>query len=236
MREHLDSTASLSPSDDAVEQAHILIADDHVLVADMLELFLGQLGQSVRVTKTASMLQALAVVRTSEDLTLALLDVHMPDMDGLVGLRHIRKLRPDLPVVMLSGDVTLGTVRIAADGGARGYIRKTSGAAAIVQALKLVMAGKHSFPEDAHIDEAGEPNLPTYGDHHPVNSLSPREREVMAHLVSGKSNKQIAQALGVELVTVSMHLTHIYRKLKVTSRTQAVRYGLALSAPESTAL
>lgn len=125
---------------------HILIVDDHTLVADMLELFLGQLDQPIRVSKAGTVLQALAMARSEADLSLVLLDLHMPDMDGFAGLRHLRQAHPDLPVVIISGDVSPATVDLATSCGARGFIPKTIGGPATLHALRLVLSGERYFP------------------------------------------------------------------------------------------
>lgn len=205
------------------ETLRILIVDDHTLVTDMLELFLGQLPQPVRVFKATSMLQALAMVRTTDRLDLALLDLRMPDMDGLAGLRHLRTEYPDLPVAIMSGDASAETVGEALAAGASGFIPKTIGGPAILEALRLVLAGERYVPAD--LPAASPPDEASLKRDH---GLSRREREVLAHLVDGRSNKEIARELGIEVVTVTLHLSHIYRKLKVNGRTQAVRRALEL--------
>lgn len=214
----------------ASQPPHVLIVDDHTLVTDMLELFLSQGERPLRVSKAVSVPQALALVRAEEGLNLVLLDLHIPDMDGFAGLRNIRHLRPDLPVVIMSGDTSLVSIQAARDGGARGYVRKTAGGTTILKALRQVLDGAEAFPADTTIADGALPASAPYDDGNPLRSLSPREHDVLTELLSGKSNKEIARTLGVELVTVSMHLTHIYRKLKVTNRTQAVRLGLDLAA------
>lgn len=209
---------------------HILIVDDHPLVADMLETYLAGLAEPVRVSKAASMPQALALVRAENDLTLVLLDIRMPDMDGLAGLRHLREQRPALPVAILSGETAPHLVRAAQQSGAVGFIRKSMSAAAVLHVLRLILAGERYFPPDV---EPRRENGPTVAPDE-AETLSPREREVLGELAAGKSNKEIARALGIELVTVSMHLTNVYRKLKVSSRTQAVRQAVALGLARDT--
>jgi len=125
---------------------HILIVDDHTLVVDMLELFLGKLPQPVRVSKAVSVPQALALARSAGDLSLVLLDLHIPDMDGLAGLRHLKREHPDLPVVILSGDTSPGTVDLVMSCGASGFIPKTIGGSGILQALQQILAGERYIP------------------------------------------------------------------------------------------
>lgn len=213
--------------DSGAQALHVLIVDDHTLIADMLEVFLAQLGASVRISKATTVLQALSLAQAAGDLNLALLDLRMPDMDGIAGLRSLRRDRPDLPIAIMSGDATLETVQQAMDAGANGFIPKTIGGAAILHALRLILAGERYFPTDLR---ATEPAVAPTG----INEdsartvLSPRERDVLAQLMEGRPNKEIARELGIEVVTVTLHLSHIYRKLGVSSRTQALRRALDL--------
>ena len=207
----------------APKPLHILIVDDHTLITDMLELFLGQLGRPVRVSKAASVPQALALARTADDLALVLLDLHMPDMDGLAGLRHLKRERPDVPVVILTGDVTAAAAELALTNGASGFIGKTVGGPGILHALQRVLAGERYVPSDLHNLVAARP-AGNGGD----GLLSRREQGVLDELIEGRSNKEISHRLGIAVVTVSLHLRNIYRKLQVKGRTQAVRRGLEL--------
>jgi two-component system, NarL family, nitrate/nitrite response regulator NarL len=213
-------------SPDGVGKQHdtlrILIVDDHTLIADMLELFLGQLDQAVRVFKATSMPQALALARAAGGLDLAVLDLHMPDMDGLAGLRHLRAEYPDLPIAIMSGDATAEAASNAMAAGANGFIPKTIGGPAILRALRQILAGeRYTLTEQ---NTAPRPSADATAD----LGLSPRERDVLAQLTEGLPNKEIARRLGIEVVTVALHLTHIYRKLGVNGRTQAVRRALEL--------
>lgn len=198
---------------------HILVADDHTLIADLLELFLGQLGSPVRVSKAATMPQALALASAAEDLDLALLDLHMPGMDGITGLRHLRAHRPGLPIAIITGQGTPDLMREAAAEGANGFIPKTIGGPGILDALRRILAGERYFPSlPEQLDEAAKGDV--------ASLLSPRQREVLAQLITGHTNKEIASELGIKVVTVTLHLGNIYRKLNVTGRTQAVRRAL----------
>jgi two-component system, NarL family, nitrate/nitrite response regulator NarL len=203
---------------------HVLIADDHALIADMLELFLGQLGRPLRVSKATTMPQALAMASAADDLNLALLDLNMPGMDGIAGLRHLRQHKPDLPIAILTGQGTPDALREAMALGASGFIAKTMGGPAILEAIRRILAGERYLPDSLGPGESER------GDEKasPGPALSPREREVLSVLIEGCSNKEIARQLGIEVVTVTLHLGNIYRKLRVTGRTQAVRRALDL--------
>lgn len=200
----------------------VLMVDDHVLLVDLLEVYLAGLDYPIRVIKATSMPQALAIVERGEDMALAVLDRHMPDMDGMTGLKHLRRLRPELPVAILTGSPGVSGIDAARRAGAVAYIHKTIGAPGIGQLLRRVLAGERYFPAPASPEFRGvsapgrESTLDELG-------LSPRERDVLSLLAAGRPNKDIARALGIAPVTVAFHLTQIYRKLDVGSRTEAVR-------------
>lgn len=199
---------------------HILLVDDHAFIMDSFEAYLASVGEGIRVSKALSMAQALAIAEVAEDLDLALVDLHMPEMDGMTGLRHLRERRPDLPVAILSGDPSPGVARAALQAGANGFIPKTLGGSAVLAAMRLMLTGAHYLPAEI-ARQAAHDEVAAIG-------LSGREREVLDALVHGRSNKEIATIMRVTAATVALHLTNIYRKLSVTSRGQAVRRALEL--------
>jgi len=197
------------------------MVDDHVLLVDLLEAYLRGLSPPINVIKATSMPQALAIVQGGGDIALAVLDRHMPDMDGLTGLRHLRRLKPDLPVAILTGSPGVSGIEAARQAGAVAYIHKTIGAPGIGQLLLRVLAGERCFPAPAS-DRSPSPPAAA-GDTDAGPGLSAREQDVLSQLVAGRPNKDIARALAIAPVTVSFHLTQIYRKLGASSRTEAVR-------------
>lgn len=209
------------PSLDAVSapdpRAHVLLVDDHLLLIDLLDAYLGRLIPAMRISKATSMPQALAVAQQHADIQLAVLDLRMPDMDGLTGLRHLRSLRPGLPIAIMTGSPEASGAREARKLGAVGFILKTIGAPAICEALLTILSGKLYFPESPSIHSDGVPAASSVAD------LTARELQVVYELAGGCSNKEIAQALGIAPVTVSLHLSNIYRKLGSANRTQAMR-------------
>lgn len=202
------------------ESIHLLIVHDHALVADSFEAYLTSRGEPIRVSKATSMPQALAIAEVEEDLSLALLDLHMPGMNGLTGLGHLRERRPNLPVAILSGDASPSVARMALQAGASGFIPKSLGGPAVLAAIQLILAGARYLPADL----AQEART----DHVAATGLSQREREVLHALIDGRSNKQIASAMQITSATVALHLTNVYRKLNVTTRGQAVRRAFEL--------
>lgn len=204
----------------------ILLADDHDLIRDTVEEFLKRLDEDLHVLHAATLPQALDLIRKADALDLVLLDLKMPGMNGLGGLKSVQAARADVPVVILSGETNPDVIRNALQAGAAGFLPKTMRGTAMLNALRLILAGERYVPDilvagqSAPADEAGGGGAPAPA------SLTQREREVMGLLVQGLSNKEIGRRLGIEVVTVALHLRSIYRKLGVASRTQAVRLAL----------
>lgn len=206
----------------------ILIVDDHALLIDALEIYLKPLAEPLRLWRASSMLQALSIRDNVSHFNLVLLDLHMPDMDGIEGLRRLRENDPELPIVIISGDDAPETVNAVMAAGANGFIPKTLKGPAFQAAISRVLAGERYIPEGVELH-------PTPFQVEAKLHLTPRERDVLMKLIDGQSNKEIARAINVEPSTVALHLTHLYRKLNVTSRAQAIRrafdLGLAAASP-----
>ncbi|MGH6928738.1 MAG: response regulator, partial [Dongiaceae bacterium] len=201
----------------------ILLADDHDLVRDTIEEFLKRLAEDLQVHHAATLSQALDVVRSAADLDLILLDLRMPGMNGLAGLKSVQAESGSVPVVILSGEADPKTIRNALQAGAAGFVPKTMRGTTLLNALRLVLAGERYIPDVLLAEPAADDGAD--GDQG-LASLTRRERDVMRLLVEGLPNKEIGRRLKIEVVTVALHLRSIYRKLGVASRTQAVRMAL----------
>jgi len=197
----------------------ILIADDHALFRDGLRYVLSRLGDDVETLEANDCAQALAVVAERADLDLILLDLAMPDMNGLAGLRALRELSPAVPVVILAASEEPADMRLAIDGGAMGFIPKSSTSEVMLDALRLVISGgvylPPAFLERFQAGKTSASSLDALG-------LTPRHHDVLRLLGKGQSNKEIARVLGLAEDTVKHHISAILRALGVENRTQAV--------------
>ena len=202
----------------------ILLADDHDLVRDSIEEFLKRLDREVQVLHAATLPQALELVQQDIPLDAILLDLRMPGMNGFAGLKAMRAARADVPVVVISGETDPDTVRGALQAGAAGFLPKTMRGTAMLSALRLILSGERYVP-DLVVASSGEP-MSAAPSGAGFAGLTQRERDVMSLLVQGLPNKEIGQRLKIEVVTVALHLRSIYRKLGVSSRTQAVRLAM----------
>ena len=197
---------------------HVIVADDHALIRELLERQLKELDADVRVYHAGTLQQVLELTQTAERLDLILLDLRMPGMNGFAGLQAVRQKRPDVPVAILSGQIDPQTIREGLQAGAAGYLPKTMRAAGMLNALRLILDGERFVPESVLAPPAWAGR-----DETTAAEFSKRERDVIKVLMRGHTNKEIARDLQIEEVTVALHLRSIYRKLVVRNRVQAVR-------------
>jgi len=161
-----------------------------------------------------------------------LLDNHMPGVNGVDALAGFRDVAPAARVLMLTVSEDERDLAAALRGGARGYLLKTLDSDMLAAAILRAMAGDSVIsPEmtsklvSAFQSRQGEaPAADAAGDPDPIHSLSPREREILAHIARGASNKETARELGIAEATVKIHVQHILRKLNLSSRVQAAVY------------
>lgn len=198
----------------------VLIIDDHPLVRDGLRSVIAVTFDGCEIFEAAGLEDALATLEKQSNFDLILLDLNIPDVKRLDGLRLLRSRYPILPVVMVSGAFDRAIVREALGAGAAGFIPKSMKRSAIVEALHRVVSGEIYMPdaiEDGPQESAEETDILNR-----IGSLTPQQRIVLTHLVHGRLNKQIAHDLSVSMTTVKAHVSAILQKLHVFSRTQAV--------------
>jgi DNA-binding NarL/FixJ family response regulator len=198
----------------------VLIVDDHPLVRDGLRSVIAVSFDGCEIFEASSMEEAMVTLGKQSNFDLVLLDVNIPDVKRLDGLKLLRNRHPILPVVMVSGSFDRAIVREALAAGAAGFIPKSIKRSAIVEALHRVVSGEIYMPdaiEDSPQENAEEAEILAK-----IESLTPQQRIVLTHLVHGRLNKQIAHDLSVSMTTVKAHVSAILQKLNVFSRTQAV--------------
>lgn len=212
----------------------ILVADDHKLVRDGLKPFLQELAPDVEVLDASNMDEALAAADKADQLGLVLLDLMMPGMDGLKGLELLKAKCADVPVVIVSGFSSRDHVVAAVQAGAAGFIPKTVSGTAMVNALRLVLSGEKYLPSSTFFDDpSNQMSMPVptpakpAGVPPPFDKLSRREAEILALLVEGRTNKEIAICLDLQEITIKVHLRNVYRKIGSANRAQAVRIAMS---------
>jgi DNA-binding NarL/FixJ family response regulator len=212
---------------DQAKTIKLLIADDHEVVRSGIKSLVS--GPDIEVVAEAG--TADEAVRLAEERhpDVVLLDIRMPDNDGLNALSRIKLFRTDLPVLMLSTYDNPTYVARAVALGACGYLLKGLTRDELLTAIRRVAAGGDAWTREELRRVTGALATPRVAADVEV-PLTQRESEVLRQLAFGLTNKEIAQALGISYETVKEHVQHVLRKVGVSDRTQAavwaVRKGL----------
>jgi len=197
----------------------ILIADDHPLYREALRIQVERLFPGAIITETSS----LENVPNDRDTgyQLFLLDYHMPGMSP-DALKRLVRDHPDIPVAIISGTSNRDDIMTAIAMGARGFIPKTATGPHLSNALQILLAGGTSVPADTLLPPKVDDRPRARAGSAPwLEKLTSRERDVLASLVRGHSNKDIGRELGLAEVTVKLHLRTIFRKIGAHTRAEA---------------
>ena len=251
---------------------NILIADDHKLFCDALTYYMKREYPNCKITAVKDIYDAETFMgdSTNQNATdVILLDLMMPGMNGLQGLRRMIRLYPNISVILMSGAASQDDVRRAMDIGCAGFFPKTLSCQSLIDGLNLIKKGEEYIPvdletgqilksyevngkfsnrneEDANPDiherwmkfresssRERESMIARVREKETVN-LTRREHDVMDCLIEGATNKDIADRLGIQTVTVKLHVRSICRKLDVKNRTQAALKARELKLDRST--
>ncbi len=200
--------------------ARIIVADDHPLFREALQQAIGNIIEDVAFVEADSVDSLEQVAADNEDADLVLLDLDMPGAHGFSALAWLRTQYPILPVVIVSAASDPRVMRSAIEFGASGFIPKSSTLATIAEAVKAILAGEVWIPEVAR--SADDDSLSHDQElARRIASLTPQQFRVLMMLADGLLNKQIAAELDVSEATIKAHVTAIFRKMDVRSRTQA---------------
>jgi two-component system, NarL family, nitrate/nitrite response regulator NarL len=214
---------------------NVLLIDDHFCARDGLALLLKQILPNLHILQAENIDQGLAVVRNIP-LNLILLDIQLPDKDGLTGLKVIRAEFPNLSVCMFSGvddsDLVFESLRL----GAMAFISKSLPRQEFVDSLRKVMSGAVVLPTSVVGQPATSAMLMDRLQTDPASlGLTPREFEILSWLVQGKCNKEIARKLNIEEQTVRNHLRPVFQKFAVATRTELLvkvfKMGIVFGEP-----
>ncbi len=203
-----------------VGRVRIILADDHALVLEGLKGLL-EAVPDFEVVGTVQDGNELLELLSKQVADVVVLDLQMPNLNGLGALAEIRKRNIPVRVLVLTAFSDGESIQSALELAAEGFALKTESPIQTVDAIRQVAQGRLVFPRAAQKWLAGQhrPNAETQG-----NSLSPREVEMLEYVAKGYTNPEIANALAVSENTVRFHLKNVYEKLNVTNRTEAAAW------------
>ena len=204
--------------DNPVATISILLADDHVLLAESLELFLRADG-GFAPQRAETLERALTKIAEHGPFDVILLDLDMPGMGGLQGLEKAIAANGDGKVVLFSGQARQDAALRAIEMGAAGFIPKTLTPKSLATAVRFVAAGEVYFPTT--MSRTKRPDAQS------EVQLSQREFQVLRGICEGATNKDIAHELQLTEVTVKMYVRSVCTKLKANNRTQAAIIALS---------
>ncbi|MGB1090797.1 MAG: response regulator [Oceanobacter sp.] len=205
-----------------MQLAHkIIIADDHPLFRSAMQQAVKQLIPTVIIEQAESLPELQSRVEEHKDADLILLDLQMPGAHGYSGLVFLRSHYPEIPVIVVSACEDPAIMCQAIDHQASGYIAKSAPLEHIADAIRQVLEGELYLPEVARRHQH-QPNQPALDLAERLASLTPQQFRVLTMMAEGMLNKQIAYDLEVSEATIKAHVTAIFRKLGVRTRTQAV--------------
>jgi two-component system nitrate/nitrite response regulator NarL len=196
-----------------MKNKHIMIVDDHALFRTGMKMILMQLGQASGISEACSIKEAFDFSQSGVDIIL--LDIHMPGLNGIDGIKPIGEKFSKVPIVVLSASSDMSDMQKAKDLGASGFINKASLAEEMVNSISRVLEGKTCFPDE--LDSSKHNPKESLG-----NALTPRQIEVLIYLCEGKSNKLIARELEMSENTVRVHVSAILSTLGAVNRSEAI--------------
>jgi DNA-binding NarL/FixJ family response regulator len=209
----------------------IMIVDDHALVRRGMAHVVRECFDEAEVVEAGSAEEAISAVK-ADAIDLALVDVRMPDTDGLDLLHSLRMGWPQMPVIMLTTFDHANYVRRALAEGAAGYLLKDATPDDLEQAIKVALSGGGNVLSPRVIQNLFESMDESTDDREahrrPASALTQRETDILGLLSEGRSNRDISRALFLSEKTVKAHLAAIFRKLGVSNRTQAAMAAVAM--------
>lgn len=202
------------------EAINVLLADDHAVVRQGIRDFL-EADPNIRVIAEADTGESAWQFIQCRPPHVAVVDIRMPDLNGIELTRRIKEHMPEVRVLILSAYDDEPYILALLRAGADGYILKTAQGDDLVRAVRRVYAGKTSL--DAELAAKAIAVLSQAG---PVEALSEREEDILRGVAKGRTNREIARDLGISDRTVQGHLANIFGKLHVASRTEMVTSAL----------
>lgn len=207
----------------AEEAVRILLVDDHDLLRRGIRTMLETEPDMVVVGEASDGSKALELVE-EHDPDVVLIDVLMPNKDGIVATKEIKDAHPSIGVVVLSGHDERQFIFDALKAGASGYLLKTAELTEVIDTVRAVASGRALIDPEVARQLLDQFQAYKQGDEADVfQPLTPREKEILRHMSDGLPNKTIAARLSISERTVTTHVANIYAKLQVNNRVSAIQ-------------
>ena len=225
------------------EIKRLVLADDHHLLRRGFRSLLGSEPGLEVVGEASTGQEAIEICRRLEP-DLVLMDVRMPEMDGIMATRQIKREQPSISVLMVTMHENPDYLLEALDAGAAGYVLKDAPADRLINAVRRTLDGESPLNQELATRLLRQLAEEKQHDHFPgpsqrreplEDALTPREKEVLGLLTTGQTNQQIARTLTISKGTAKVHVERIIRKLRVSDRTQAAvrAIELGVTAPDT---
>lgn len=201
-----------------------MIVDDHKMIREGLKQLVEFDGEIEVIAEANSGKECLKVLQTVTPDVL-LLDINMPDMNGIEVLKELRKINKDLRVLMLTVHSEVEYLIKAVDIGVEGYVLKDSDSSELVKAIKEINNGGN-YIQPQLIPILNHSLINRNQEKSMVEKLTKREIEVLTYIAKGMFNKEIAEVMGISERTVKNHISNIFKKINVLDRTQAAVFAI----------
>lgn len=214
----------------------VLIVEDHQVVAEGLALLLGE-HPDMHVVGWAATVAATERLAAAEPVDVAIADYWLPDGTGAEAVSALRAHRPDAAVVFLSADDSDEVMLAALEAGASGYLVKTAGGADVAAAVRRAAEGEILLPANqlAALLTRRRVRAQRQAERtRMLDSLTPRERQILGLMAEGMDNREVADRLGVSYATVRSHVRHLLGKLGARSKLEAVVRAADWGLPDGT--
>lgn len=218
-------------------ELNVLIVDDHFLFREGLAVLIRKMHDSTNVYEASDGKEARAVLEPEPELDIVLLDIGLPDINGMTLLQALKSEHPEIPVAMLSGEYDSALIQEALHTGASGFITKNASFDVLYHAINLILSGGIYIPPELLENPLLQSDGPAHDMKRTSSQAEPsesadvgyritdRQKDVLSQMAKGLSNKEIARALDMSPSTVKVHVAAILREFDVKNRTQAVTLG-----------
>ena len=208
-----------------MEPLRIMLADDHSVILDGLNAMLEGEKDLAVVDAVTSGTEVMRKLEFAPRPNLLILDINMPDMDGIEVTLAVKEKYPEVKILILSMHSRKEFIKRLVGAGANGYILKNSGRAELLQAIREIARGETYFSREI-MKEGFTEKFPSSGK--PTVELSDREKDVMKYIASGLATKEIAEKLKISSHTVDSHRKNILTKLEVRNTADITRYAIKM--------